>query len=48
MSFSARARLALIDWAVRRNAVIIEDDYNAEFRYDRDPVGPTPLQLGAA
>ncbi|MGK5729475.1 PLP-dependent aminotransferase family protein [Streptomyces sp. URMC 124] len=32
-------RLALLDWAVRRDAVIIEDDYDAEFRYDRDPVG---------
>jgi GntR family transcriptional regulator/MocR family aminotransferase len=32
-------RLALIDWAVRRKAVIIEDDYDAEFRYDREPVG---------
>ncbi|MFI5976285.1 PLP-dependent aminotransferase family protein [Streptomyces sp. NPDC051452] len=32
-------RLALVDWAVRRDAVIIEDDYDAEFRYDRDPVG---------
>src|SRR5215472_2690182 len=32
-------RLALIDWAARRNTWIIEDDYDAEFRYDRDPVG---------
>ncbi|REK87714.1 PLP-dependent aminotransferase family protein [Streptomyces inhibens] len=32
-------RLALIEWAVRRDAVIIEDDYDAEFRYDREPVG---------
>jgi GntR family transcriptional regulator/MocR family aminotransferase len=32
-------RLALTDWAARREAVIIEDDYDAEFRYDRDPVG---------
>jgi len=32
-------RLALIDWAATRSAVIIEDDYDAEFRYDRDPVG---------
>ncbi|MEU7412898.1 PLP-dependent aminotransferase family protein [Streptomyces sp. NPDC042638] len=32
-------RLALVDWAVHRDAVIIEDDYDAEFRYDRDPVG---------
>jgi len=32
-------RLALADWAARTEAVIIEDDYDAEFRYDRDPVG---------
>ncbi|MCO6006702.1 PLP-dependent aminotransferase family protein [Actinoallomurus purpureus] len=32
-------RLALIEWAVRRDAVVIEDDYDAEFRYDREPVG---------
>jgi GntR family transcriptional regulator / MocR family aminotransferase len=32
-------RLALLDWATRRSATIIEDDYDAEFRYDRDPVG---------
>ena len=32
-------RLALVDWATRRDAIIIEDDYDAEFRYDRDPVG---------
>jgi GntR family transcriptional regulator / MocR family aminotransferase len=32
-------RLALIDWATRRHATIIEDDYDAKFRYDRNPVG---------
>jgi GntR family transcriptional regulator/MocR family aminotransferase len=32
-------RLALLEWAARTKAVIIEDDYDAEFRYDRDPVG---------
>ncbi len=32
-------RLALLDWAARHQAVIIEDDYDAEFRYDREPVG---------
>jgi GntR family transcriptional regulator / MocR family aminotransferase len=32
-------RLALTDWAARQNTWIIEDDYDAEFRYDRDPVG---------
>ena len=32
-------RTALLNWATERQAVIIEDDYDAEYRYDRDPVG---------
>ncbi|MEU4539091.1 PLP-dependent aminotransferase family protein [Streptosporangium sp. NPDC023825] len=32
-------RQALIAWTVARDATIIEDDYDAEFRYDREPVG---------
>jgi GntR family transcriptional regulator / MocR family aminotransferase len=32
-------RQALVAWAAERDATIIEDDYDAEFRYDRDPVG---------
>jgi GntR family transcriptional regulator/MocR family aminotransferase len=32
-------RMALIDWANRRDALLIEDDYDAEFRYDRLPIG---------
>ena len=32
-------RQALVAWAKEREATIIEDDYDAEFRYDRDPVG---------
>ncbi|HET6921316.1 MAG TPA: PLP-dependent aminotransferase family protein, partial [Jiangellaceae bacterium] len=32
-------RHALITWADRHDATIIEDDYDAEFRYDREPVG---------
>jgi GntR family transcriptional regulator / MocR family aminotransferase len=32
-------RQALVAWAGERGATIIEDDYDAEFRYDRDPVG---------
>lgn len=32
-------RQALIDWARAADAIIIEDDYDAEFRYDRQPVG---------
>jgi GntR family transcriptional regulator/MocR family aminotransferase len=32
-------RAAVIDWARRTGGVIIEDDYDGEFRYDRSPVG---------
>jgi GntR family transcriptional regulator/MocR family aminotransferase len=32
-------RAALLDWASRAGAVILEDDYDAEYRYDRQPVG---------
>ncbi|MFF3708268.1 MocR-like pyridoxine biosynthesis transcription factor PdxR [Streptomyces phaeochromogenes] len=32
-------RAAVIDWARARGGVILEDDYDGEFRYDRRPVG---------
>jgi GntR family transcriptional regulator/MocR family aminotransferase len=32
-------RTEAIAWASRRNAVLIEDDYDGEYRYDRQPVG---------
>ena len=32
-------RAALVDWAKRRSAMIVEDDYDAEYRYDRNPIG---------
>ena len=32
-------RHAVLTWARERDATIIEDDYDAEFRYDREPVG---------
>ena len=32
-------RSALVAWARRTGAVIVEDDYDAEYRYDREPVG---------
>ena len=31
-------RAELIQWARRRDALIVEDDYDAEYRYDREPV----------
>ncbi|MBD0840955.1 PLP-dependent aminotransferase family protein [Streptomyces sp. TRM68416] len=32
-------RRALTDWARAREGLIVEDDYDGEFRYDRQPVG---------
>lgn len=32
-------RAALLAWADARDAFVIEDDYDAEHRYDREPVG---------
>ncbi len=31
-------RLALLDWARRKDAVIVEDDYDGEFRYEGQPL----------
>jgi GntR family transcriptional regulator/MocR family aminotransferase len=36
---AAPRRHALVDWARRNDAYIVEDDYDSEFRYDREPVG---------
>ncbi|WP_454788783.1 MocR-like pyridoxine biosynthesis transcription factor PdxR [Mycolicibacterium lutetiense] len=36
---AADRRAALVKWAHDRDALVIEDDYDAEFRYDRSPVG---------
>jgi GntR family transcriptional regulator/MocR family aminotransferase len=36
---AAARRHALAAWAASADAIIIEDDYDAEFRYDREPVG---------
>jgi GntR family transcriptional regulator/MocR family aminotransferase len=32
-------RAALVAWARRHDVVILEDDYDAEYRYDRHPIG---------
>jgi GntR family transcriptional regulator/MocR family aminotransferase len=32
-------RRALAEWARRSGALIIEDDYDSEFRYDHEPIG---------
>jgi GntR family transcriptional regulator/MocR family aminotransferase len=39
VTMAAARRTALVEWARRHQALIIEDDYDGEFRYDRQPVG---------
>ncbi|MFI6846376.1 PLP-dependent aminotransferase family protein [Kitasatospora sp. NPDC050467] len=35
----AARRAAVVDWARGRGGLVLEDDYDGEFRYDRQPVG---------
>lgn len=39
VALSPGRRTAAIDWARTTGALILEDDYDGEFRYDRQPVG---------
>jgi GntR family transcriptional regulator / MocR family aminotransferase len=36
---AATRRHALVEWAARADGFVVEDDYDSEFRYDREPVG---------
>ena len=36
---SAERRAAVLRWARERRALVVEDDYDAEYRYDRAPIG---------
>ncbi|MGO4761941.1 PLP-dependent aminotransferase family protein [Cupriavidus sp. 2KB_3] len=38
MPMSLERRLALLDWAQRRGALIVEDDYDGEFRFEGRPM----------
>ena len=40
MSMSAQRRRQLLDWADRTGAVVLEDDYDSEFRYAGRPLEP--------
>ncbi len=37
MALAPERRAALVDWAAAREAWILEDDYDGEYRFDRDP-----------
>ncbi|MGI8571892.1 MAG: PLP-dependent aminotransferase family protein [Solirubrobacteraceae bacterium] len=39
VALTSERRQALVAWANEHDATIIEDDYDAELRYDREPVG---------
>ncbi|MFI6498126.1 PLP-dependent aminotransferase family protein [Nonomuraea typhae] len=39
VTLSPARRVELISWARRSGAYVVEDDYDGEFRYDRQPVG---------
>ncbi len=39
MALDARRRAAFVRWARDHGGVVIEDDYDGEFRYDRRPLG---------
>jgi GntR family transcriptional regulator/MocR family aminotransferase len=41
MPLAADRRLQAAAWARHRGALVIEDDYDGEFRYDRQPLGAT-------
>ena len=38
MAMSAARRMMLLNWAARRNAWIIEDDYDSEYRFNGRPI----------
>lgn len=39
VTMSLTRRLALLEWAQKNNAWILEDDYNSEYRYTERPLG---------
>ncbi|MGW8379012.1 PLP-dependent aminotransferase family protein [Streptomyces sp. ODS28] len=39
VALPARRRATAVDWARAADGLLVEDDYDGEFRYDRQPVG---------
>jgi GntR family transcriptional regulator/MocR family aminotransferase len=39
MSLHPSRRTAVVEWAQRADAYVLDDDYDGEFRYDRQPIG---------
>ncbi|MBV9921119.1 MAG: PLP-dependent aminotransferase family protein [Pseudonocardia sp.] len=46
-ALDAEHRAAFVRWARARGAVLVEDDYDGEFRYDRRPLGAMQARLVA-
>src|SRR5436190_1281103 len=40
VSMALSRRRALLGWAERNNAAIVEDDYDSEFRFEARPIEP--------
>jgi GntR family transcriptional regulator/MocR family aminotransferase len=40
MPMSLERRIALLEWAQRHRAIVVEDDYDCEFRFDGRPMEP--------
>jgi GntR family transcriptional regulator/MocR family aminotransferase len=38
-ALSPERRTALLSWADKQDAFVVEDDYDGEYRYDREPIG---------
>ncbi|MGA3246730.1 MAG: PLP-dependent aminotransferase family protein [Paraburkholderia sp.] len=47
MPMSLERRVALLEWAQKRGAVIIEDDYDSEYRFEGRPMEPLKSLDGA-
>ena len=47
MTMSLPRRLALLEWARRNDAAIIEDDYDSEFRFGGRPIEPLRMLDGS-
>lgn len=45
IAYSAARRAELTGWARSADGLVVEDDYDGDFRYDREPVEPTPWKL---
>lgn len=45
---SVQRRDALLRWAQERDAVVVEDDFDGEFRHDTAPLGPLRSMRGGA